>query len=156
MFLFLLDVHVSSMTMQTKDVYISQRDNRIVLNCTYNKDIGERIPEGNIRWQKKIGNTFKDIAIFSPPYFLQQPFIIKEMNQIYNNRTELIVPNTSMAAVMIINNPVCKDGGIYRCLIKYFSDNSEKNQTSGSVVKFIGKYIFICYTSIFFVKINKQ
>lgn len=140
--------------MQTKDVYISQRDNRIVLNCTYNKDIGERIPEGNIRWQKKIGNTFKDIAIFSPPYFLQQPFIIKEMNQIYNNRTELIVPNTSMAAVMIINNPVCKDGGIYRCLIKYFSDNSEKNQTSGSVVKFIGKYIFICYTYIFFVKLN--
>eukprot|EP00105_Crassostrea_gigas_P026120 XP_011446928.1 PREDICTED: nectin-1-like isoform X4 [Crassostrea gigas] len=126
------------MTMQTKDVYISQRDNRIVLNCTYNKDIGERIPEGNIRWQKKIGNTFQDIAIFSPPN-LQQPFIIKEMDQIYNNRTELIVPNTSMAAVMIINNPVCKDGGIYRCLIKYFSDKSEKNQTSGSVVKFIAE-----------------
>lgn len=152
MFLFLLDVHVSSLTMQTKDVFISQRDNRIILNCTYNKEIGEQIPAGSIRWQKKIVNTFKDIAIFSPPPNLQQPFIIKEMNKIYNNRTELIVRNTSMAAVMIINNPVCKDGGIYRCLIKYFSDNSEKNQTSGSVVKFIGKYIFICTTYIFWLK----
>lgn len=155
MFLFLLDAHVSSLTMQTKDVFISQRDNRIILNCTYNKDIGEQIPAGSIRWQKQMGKTFEDIALFSPPG-LSQPFIIKEMNKIYNNRTELIVPNTSMAAVMIINNPVCKDGGIYRCLIKYFSDNSEKNQTSGSVVKFIGKYIFICYTYIFSVKINKQ
>lgn len=42
------------------------------------------------------------------------------MRPLYNNRTELIAPNTSLAAVMIIKNPICWDEGTYRCWIVYF------------------------------------
>lgn len=61
----------------------------------------------------------------SPP-----PNVVREMQSLYNNRTELIAPNTSLAAVMI----TCikgRYGSVYRCMIIYFSDASEK---VGSVI----------------------
>lgn len=127
------------MTLQTKDVVkISQEDNSIVLNCTYHKESNEEISNRNIRWQKQIGDKFKDIAMFSLPGG-PSPVVVKEMQPLYDNRTELIAPNSTLAAVLIIKNPVCSDEGIYQCKIVYFSDDSEKNQTSSSVVELEGK-----------------
>lgn len=80
---------------------------------------------GDIRWQKRIANKYKDIAMFSLP---ESPLSIdvKEMRPLSNNRTELIAPNTSRAAIMIIKNPICWDKGTYRCRIVYFSEASKK------------------------------
>lgn len=82
---------------------------------------------------KKINGTFKDVALFSPPG-RQDPFIIKEMKHLYKNRTELIGPNTSLSAVMIIKDPVCTDEGTYRCWIQYLFDKSVKEKADSSVV----------------------
>lgn len=100
----------------------------------------DHISDGNIRWQKQIGGIFTDIALFSPPGGLK-PFIGGDMEPLYNNRTELIAPNTSLAAVMIIKNPICSDGGIYQCRIEYFNDTVPKVETSSSVVSFNGKFV---------------
>lgn len=103
--LFYLDVF--SLTLQTKDVVtISQEDNSIVLNCTYHKDAKEAISDRDIRWQKQIGDKFKDIAVFSPPIG-PSPFVVKEMQPFYDNRTELIAPNSTLAAVLIIKDRSC-------------------------------------------------
>lgn len=139
------------MTIQTIAL-ILQNDNRIILNCTYNKEKEEDISKRNIKWQKQIGDEFIDIAVFSPPGE-QEPFIEKEMQHSYNNRTELIAPNTSLAAVMIIKDPVCSDGGTYRCWIQYYSDSSSKVKTNQTVVEFDCKYIFIIYAYIYFFSI---
>ncbi|XP_065942226.1 neurotrimin-like isoform X3 [Magallana gigas] len=131
--------NVSSLTMHTEDVVtILQEDNSIILNCTYDKNSKEDIAKRNIRWQKQINGGFEDIALFSPPG-KQEPFIVKEKHPWYNNRTILIAPNTSMAAVMIIKDPVCSDEGIYQCRIKYYSDSSVKTKTTITIVGFAAK-----------------
>lgn len=137
-FLF-FEQNVSSLTIHTGNVaLILGNDSRIILNCTYNKDATEDVYTRNIRWQKQIGDEFIDIGMFSQPGGLQ-PIIEKEMQPLYSNRTELIAPNTSLSAVMIIKDPVCSDEGIYRCWIKYFSDSSEKVQTNYSIVAYKAK-----------------
>lgn len=133
------------MTIHTGNVaLILGNDSRIILNCTYNKDATEDVYTRNIRWQKQIGDEFIDIGMFSQPGGLQ-PIIEKEMQPLYSNRTELIAPNTSLSAVMIIKDPVCSDEGIYRCWIKYFSDSSEKVQTNYSIVAYKGIYVLLIY-----------
>lgn len=100
--------------MHTDDVAVSQEDNSIILNCTYHKDSMEKISDRDIRWQKRIEGEFQDLAVFSPPGGIE-PFLKSEKKPLYKNRTELIAPNISLVAVMVIRNPVCSDEGIYRC-----------------------------------------
>lgn len=127
--------------MKTEDVVFDlQKDNRIILNCTYNKDDTEDISDRAIKWQKQIDGTFKDVAFFSPPGG-QAPFIQKEMENLYKNRTELIGPNTSLSAVMIIKDPVCIDEGTYRCWIQYYALSSVQEEVNSSVVVFNGMCI---------------
>lgn len=110
----------SSLTMKTEDVVINlQEDNRITLNCTYNKDNTEVISDRYIKWKKLIDGAFEDVAIFSPPSG-PTPFIITEMKNLYENRTELIGPNISLSAVMIIKDLLCTDEGTYKCWIEYY------------------------------------
>lgn len=131
----------SSLTVKTEDVVFDlQKDNRIILNCTYNKDDTEDISDRDIKWQKQIDGTFKDVAFFSPPG-RRAAFIQKEMENLYKNRTELIGPNTSLSAVMIIKDPVCIDEGTYRCWIQYFAVNSVQEEVDSSVVVFNGMCI---------------
>lgn len=147
------------MTLQTEDVIaILKEDNRIILNCTYQEELKVEISNRDIRWRKLIGGELKNIAVFSPPGG-QDPFIPKDMEPLYINRTELIAPNTSLSAVMIIKNPVCSDEGIYQCWIQYFSDEVLKTQTSRSFVEFECKYTFMIYArynTIRTIKINLQ
>lgn len=148
------NLDVSSLTTQTEDVFaLLQEDNRIILNCTYKNDSGEKISDRSIRWQKQIKDEFEDIAVFSPPG-KQEPFIVKEKQPSYNNRTILIAPNTSMAAVMIIKDPVCSDEGIYQCWIEYYSDSSVQRKTSQTIVGFVGKYVLLMLLN-FVLKTNK-
>lgn len=131
----------SSLTVKTENVVFDlQKDNRIILNCTYDKDDTEDISNRDIKWQKKINGTFEDVAFFSPPGG-QDPFIKKEMESLYKNRTELIGPNTSLSAVMIIKDLVCIDEGTYRCWIQYFAVNSVQEEVNSSVVVFNGMCI---------------
>lgn len=114
-----------------------------MLNCTFRKDSNERISRSDIRWQKQMGEKFTDVAAFSLPGD-DEPFISKEMLPLYNRRTELIGPNTSLSAVMIIKDPICSDVGIYRCWIEYFIPGSlGKLKTSLSTVLFNGRDIYI-------------
>lgn len=119
-----------------------KKDNCIILNCTYQNDSNEDIRNRDIKWQKLIDGKPEVIAIFSPPGG-QDPFIHKDMESLYINRTELIAPKTSLSAVMIIKDPVCGDEGEYQCWIQYFSDRLDKVVTSRSVVEFECKYILM-------------
>lgn len=131
----------SSLTVKTEDVVFDlQKNNRIILNCTYNKDDTEIITDRDIKWQKQINGSFEDVAFFSPPGG-PAPIIQKEMENLYKNRTELIGPNTSLSAVMIIKDPVCIDEGTYRCWIQYFDVNSVLEEVDSSVVVFNGMCI---------------
>lgn len=129
------------MILQTEDVVANlEEKNSIILNCTYQKDEKDFISDGNIKWQKQIGGIFRDIAIFSPPGGALKPFIPRDMQPLYNNRIELIEPNTSLAAVLIIKNPFCSDEGTYRCWIQYYYDSLEEEKNRSSVVSFNGKF----------------
>lgn len=132
-------VDVSALTLNTESiVHFSQENNIIILNCSYHLDSGESMRDRDIRWQKKIGNEFKNIATFSPPGG-QPPFLEPGMLDFYMNRTELIAPNnTSQSAVMIVRNSECNDKGMYQCKIEYYSDGSQ-TETSSSFVEIIGK-----------------
>lgn len=128
--------------MHTENVSaILQDAKRITLNCTYEKDSKEKIADMDIRWKKQIKDEFKVLASFSPPGGLA-PFINGDMEPLYSNRTELIAPNTSLSAVMIIKDPVCTDEGTYKCWIEYFDEESTKLEKNvSSVVVFNSKYI---------------
>lgn len=135
-----LTLGVYPLTLTTGDVIFQQSDS-IILNCTYHADSTEYISDRDIRWQKQIGYEFKDIAIFSPPG-RAGPFIVKEMEPLYNNRIELIGPNTSLSAVMVIKHPLCSDKGVYQCRIDYFNSNSLETQTSRSIEVLNGNSLF--------------
>lgn len=128
--------------MNTEDVIVNlQAGSRIILNCSYQNDSKEDIANRYIIWQKQIGSSFKDVAYFSPPGGAT-PSFHKEMENLYKNRTELIGPNTSLSAVMIIKDPVCTDEGTYKCWIEYFDEESTKLEKNvSSVVVFNSKYI---------------
>lgn len=140
---------VSPLTMETEDVVTNLHEaNNFTLNCTYHKEDTELISEPGIKWQKHINGTFEDIAFFSHAG-VNPPFLKQEMENLYKNRTELIGPNTSLSAVMIIKDPVCTDEGTYKCLIQYFQQNSPKVNTVSSVVVFNCKYIPLTKCRIF-------
>lgn len=130
---------VSPLTLKTEDV-LFQKTDIIVLNCTWHKDSMENIAPHGIRWQKQIGDQFKDIAVFS--FSWGSPFIVRDMQPFYSNRTELIAPDTLSSAVMIIKDPLCSDQGVYQCLIEYFSYSNYNIRTSRSIVTFKGNYVF--------------
>lgn len=139
-------------TITTKDtVVIKQEDENIILTCAYHLDTLEEISDKDIRWQKKIGDEYKDLAIYSTPGGTE-PFIEKKMKNLYENRTELIAPNniTAPSAVMIIKGPVCSDEGSYQCWIRYNSYGSTDAYTSTNqtVVIFSGKYISLTLSRI--------
>ena len=104
--------------------------------------INEVIENRDIRWQKWIGNTFKNLATFSPPGG-QSPFIQRGMESLYSKRTERIAPNGSLSAVLILKELVCGDVGVYRCWVEYYSNKSNDVSTSLSTVAFEGKKYFI-------------
>ena len=92
-----------------------------------------------IRWQKRIGNTFKDLARFSSPGGLS-PFIVREMESLYSKRTELIAPtDSSLSVILILKELVCDDVGEYRCWVEYYSNKAINVLTSLSMVAFEGK-----------------
>lgn len=145
----------SSLTIETKDeVVIYDEDNSITLNCTYYKNNTEEISNRNIKWKKHNGTVFNDVATFSPPGGAE-PFIEKDMKSLYINRTELIAPDSYLAAVIIINKPVCSDEGIYQCWIQYFSEDSTKHITSTLKVTFKGKILYYITSSCFII-LNSQ
>ena len=137
---------VFPLTLKTEDIGLLHQETDLVLNCTYDKEINEVI--GNIRWQKWIGNTFKDVAVFSPPGGLS-PFIKREMEILYSNRTELIAPTDgSFSAFFILKKQMCDDVGEYRCWVDYYSDNRNYKSTSLYTFAFKGKTIFIVYGNV--------
>lgn len=140
---------MSSLTLHTEDVVIKQEDNSFTLNCTYHNFSEERINDRSIGWQYQIDGTFKNVAYFSPPG-REAPYFLQEMEHLYKNRTELIGPNTSLSAVMIIKDPVCTDEGTYRCWIDYFfSTVSKLTKSVSSVVVFNSKYILLTQYGVF-------
>ena len=133
---------VSPLTLKTQDIGLHlHEETDLVLNCTYQKESNEEIENKYIRWQKWIGNTFKDVAVFSPPGG-KEPFIAGEMESLYSNRTELIAPTDgSLSAILSLKEIVCDDVGEYRCSVDYYSDNRKHVSNSFSTVAFKRKTI---------------
>ena len=118
-----------------------QDDTRISLNCTFRNENNEEIRDRDIRWQKQIGNSFKDVTIFSPPGG-KEPYIDYAVHNVYINRTDLVAPNNSLSAIMTIINLICDDEGVYRCWIHYFIGKTEYAEHSNSYVIFTGKFLY--------------
>ena len=118
-----------------------QDNTTVSLNCTFRKENNEEIRDRDIRWQKQIGNSFIDVAIFSPPGG-KEPYIDSAVENVYINRTDLIAPNNSLSATMTIINLICDDEGVYRCLIHYFIGKNKYNELSNSSVIFTGKFLY--------------
>lgn len=135
---------VNSVTVETEDiVVVSQENDSIILNCSFSKKSNEEF--ARIRWQKKLGSYLEiDLAEFSLPGG-PKPFIAKEMQDYYKNRTYLIGPNTSLVVVMIIKEPVCGDEGKYLCAIGYYYSNLRifNRKYSSTLVVFNGKDILL-------------
>ena len=91
--------------------------------------------------KKQIGNSFKDVAIFSPPGG-REPYIDSAIQNVYINRTDLVAPNNSLSAIMNMINLICDDEGIYRCWIHYFIGKNEYDEYSNSSVIFTGKFLY--------------
>ena len=140
---------VSPLTLKTEDIGLHlHEETDLVLNCTYHEDSSEFIGNRDIRWQKWIGNTFKDVAVFSPPGRLS-PFIEREMESLYSKRTELIAPTDgSFSAILILKMLMCDDVGEYRCWVDYYSDNRNYVSTSLSTVAFKGKNLPLYFTIV--------
>ena len=69
-----------------------------------------------------------------------QPFIEKEMESLYYNRTELVAPaDGSLSAILILKELVCVDAGEYQCLVDYIFDKTNRESKSLSTVAFKGK-----------------
>ena len=133
----------TSLTLKTEDVVVNLQENTSVsLNCTFRKENYEEIRDRDIRWQKHFGNSFKDVAIFSPPG-RTEPFLSVDVENVYSNRTDLVAPNSLLSAVVIISNVICNDEGVYRCWIHYFSNVNFKafDEYSNSSVIFTGKIL---------------
>ena len=131
------------MTLKTEDVVVNLQDNtRVSLNCTFRKEKYEEIENRDIRWQKLIRDSFKDVAIFSPPGG-KEPYITADVENVYSNRTDLVAPNSSLSALMIISNVICNDERVYRCWIRYFVNLKEFNEYSNSSVIFKGKILYL-------------
>ena len=126
--------------MKTENVSLHlHEETELVLNCTYHKESKEDIGKRGIKWQKRIGDIFKDVAVFSPPGG-QHPFIEREMKSIYSNRTELIAPaNGSFSAVLILKDLVCDDAGKYQCCVDFFFNDGTYEATILSTVAFKGR-----------------
>lgn len=138
----LLDVNSVSVSTKTI-VVVSQENDSIILNCSFSKGSNEEFT--SIRWQKKLSRYMeRDLAEFSLPGG-PKPFIVKEMQDYYKNRTYLIGPNTSLVAVMIIKEPVCGDEGEYYCAIEYNYSNFRIHRRiySSILVVFNGKDILL-------------
>ena len=118
-----------------------QENTSVSLNCTFRKENNEEIRDRDIRWQKQIGNSFKDVAIFSPPGG-KEPYIDSAVQDVYINRTDLVAPNSSLSATMTIINLTCDDEGVYRCWIHYFIGKKQYNELSNSSVIFTGKFLY--------------
>lgn len=137
---------VNSVAVKTEDiVVVSQENDSIILNCSFSKKSNEEF--GRIRWQKKLSRYMtRDLAQFSLPGG-PKPFIAKEMQDYYKNRTYLIGPNTSLVAVMIIKEPVCGDEGEYYCTIGYYDYYPKLTiydwEYSSTLVVFNGKDILL-------------
>ena len=83
------------------------------------------------------------MASFTSPGGIQ-PFIEKEMESFYYNRTELIAPTDgSLSAILILKELVCDDAGEYQCLVDYVFDKTNYESTSPSTVAFKGKIIYM-------------
>ena len=91
-----------------------QDNTRVSLNCTFRNENFEEIQNRDIRWQKLIRDSFEDVAIFSPPGG-NKPYINAKVENVYGNRTDLVAPNSSLSALVIISNVICNDEGVYRC-----------------------------------------
>ena len=131
------------MTLKTEDVVVNLQDNtRVSLNCTFRKETFEKIRDRDIRWQKLIRGSFEDVAIFSSPGGAE-PFLAVDVEKIYRNRTDLVAPNSSLSALVIISNVLCNDEGVYRCWIHYFNhvNYKECDEYSNSSVNFTGKIL---------------
>nr|XP_022323905.1 opioid-binding protein/cell adhesion molecule-like isoform X5 [Crassostrea virginica] len=129
----------TSLTLKTEDVVVNLQDNtRVSLNCTFRKENYEEIENRDIRWQKLIRDSFEDVAIFSLPGG-KEPYITPEVENVYGNRTDLVAPNSSLSALLIISNVICNDEGVYRCRIRYYVNLKEFNEYSNSSVIFTGK-----------------
>ena len=121
-----------------------QDNTRVSLNCTFRKENFEEIENRDIRCQKLIRESFEDVAIFSPPGGTE-PFISATVENVYGNRTDLVAPNSSLSAIVIISNLICNDEGVYRCWIHYYNNVNLKefDEYSNTSVIFTGKILYL-------------
>ncbi|XP_022324286.2 peroxidasin homolog isoform X3 [Crassostrea virginica] len=92
-------------------------DSTIVLNCSFEKETGERVTQ--ISWMKKneMGNEYRKIVVYYQSYAVyNDPDMKKRSNSISFD-------DSSTSAILNISEVQCKDDGQYQCIVLYINSN---------------------------------
>ena len=117
-------------------------DSTIVLNCSFEKETGERITQ--ISWVKKneTGNEYRKIvSYFQSNAVYNDPDMKKRSNSISFD-------DSSPSVILNISEVQCKDDGRYQCFVLYINSNGIEIGTKTETSVYIqGKHV--SYIKIF-------
>ena len=104
-------------------------DSTIVLNCSFEKETGERVTQ--ISWMKKneMGNEYRKIVVYYQSYAVYNDPDMK------NRSNSITFDDSSPSVILNISEVQCKDDGQYQCNVLYINSNGIEisTQTETSV-----------------------
>ena len=104
-----------------------------VLNCTYEFESNESVRR--VTWRKRHDvNGYKDLAEFTSTEVIMYDHLLKERSQ------HSPFGQTSKSAILMINEVICEDEGIYECVVLFHQNTSVYTQMiSNTTVHIQGK-----------------
>ena len=103
-----------------------------VLNCTYEFESNESVRR--VTWRKRHVNGYKDLAEFTSTEVIMYDHLLKERSQ------HSPFGQTSKSAILMINEVICEDEGIYECVVLFHQNTSVYTQMiSNTTVHVQGK-----------------
>ncbi|XP_078332971.1 cell adhesion molecule 3-like isoform X2 [Crassostrea virginica] len=95
----------------------------IVLNCTFEKEIGERV--SLITWRKKHETEDQYVAIIA--YSQSSMYLNAAMT---NRASSITYDDSSPSVILNISEVQCRDNGQYKCIVDYLNSNGTEIRTS--------------------------
>ena len=99
-------------------------DSTILLNCTFEKKIGETVTR--ITWSKKneMGDKYSEIVYYQS--------IVVYVDLDFNKRSNsTAIDESSFTSVIVnISEVQCRDNGQYKCIVDYLNSNGNRIRTS--------------------------
>ena len=125
----------------------------IILNCSFEKETGERVNQLSWRKKNETGNEYRKIVSYYQSYAV---YLDLEMKKRSNS---ISFDDSSPSVILNISEVQCKDDGQYRCIVEYINSNGNGMETLTETSVYIqGKNVsyitnFYVNTCIFLKKI---